>query len=71
MTKQLAELIERVKRWPEQRQEDLARAIERMEAAGTNIHQLSDDERRLIDDGLATPLVREAEMDKFWDRHRV
>ena len=70
MTK-LADIIERVKSWPAQRQEDVVRAIERMEEMGTDTYELSDDERRLIDEGLATPLVREEEMDKFWNRHGV
>ena len=67
----LAELIERVKSWPAQRQEDVVRAIERIEEIGTDTYRLSDHERRQIDEGLATPLVREEEMDKFWNRHAV
>lgn len=70
MTK-FTDIIERVKSWPPQRQEDLVRAIERIEEVGTNIYHLSDEERRLIDEGLATPLVREQDMDRFWNRHDV
>jgi hypothetical protein len=57
MTK-LAEIIERVKRWPALRQEDVVRVIERMEEIGTDTYRLSDEERQLIDEGFASPLVR-------------
>lgn len=65
------ELIERVKTWPAQRQDDVARVIERMEESGTEIYRLSDDERRLVDEGLASPIVSDDEMEKFWNRHHV
>jgi hypothetical protein len=63
--------IERVKRWPAQRQEDVARVIERMEEIGTDAYRLSDEERSLIDEGLASPLVREEKMETFWNRRGV
>jgi predicted transcriptional regulator len=74
MTK-LAELIERVKTWPAQRQDDVARMIEAMEASGTDVYQLSDEERRAVDEGLAQAkrgeFVSDEDMEKFWTRHRV
>jgi hypothetical protein len=70
MTK-LAELIERVMTWPLQRQRDVARVIERMEESGTDICELSDEERQLVDEGLRSSVVREEEMDRFWNRHQV
>jgi hypothetical protein len=70
MTK-VAEILDRVQHWPVQRQEVVVRAIERMESAGTDIYQLSDQEVRLIDEGLASPLVSEADMQAFWNRHGV
>lgn len=48
----IVELIERVKTWPVQRQQDIARVIEAMEESGTNMYRLSDDERRGVDVGL-------------------
>jgi hypothetical protein len=70
MTK-VAEILDRVQHWPVQRQEVVVRAIERMESAGTDIYQLSDEEVRLIDEGLASPLVSEADMQAIWNRHGV
>jgi hypothetical protein len=45
--------------------------IEAMEASGTEVYQLSDDERRLIDEGLASGIVPDDEMEKFWNRYGV
>ena len=71
MTQQLIELIERVKSWPDERQQDVARMIEAMEESGTAVYQLSDEERSLVDEGLASSVVSDEDMEKFWNRHRV
>ena len=71
MTNQLIEIIERVKTWPEERQQDVVHVIEAMEESGTGVYPLSDEERRLVDEGLASEVVSETEMNKFWTRHRV
>ena len=71
MTKHLQEILERVKKWPAQRQEDIARVIERMEEIGVDIYRLSDEERELIDEGLASGFVSDEDMEKFWNRRRV
>ena len=71
MTRQLKEIIERVKTWPVQRQQDVARMIKAMEESGTDVYRLSDEERRLVDEGLASGIVSDNDMGKFWNRHRV
>ena len=71
MNKELVELLERVKEWPAHRQEDVAHVIERMEKSGTKRYRLSDEERRLVDEGLASGVASDREMQKFWNRHRV
>ena len=48
MTQQLKEMIERVKTWPEWRQEDAAYLLEMMEESGTKIYRLSDEERDAV-----------------------
>ena len=45
MTQQLIEIIERVKSWPEWRQDDAAYLLEMMEESGTRLYRLSDEER--------------------------
>ena len=70
MTQQLMELIEQVKTWPVERQEDVARVIEQMAESGTETYQLTDEERLLFQEGLSSPVVPDHEMEKFWKRHR-
>ena len=68
----LVELIERVKTWPVQRQQDIARVIEAMEESGTGIYHLSADERRAVDVGLDQAkrgeFVPDADLKKFRNR---
>jgi predicted transcriptional regulator len=53
MTKaQIEEVLERVRTWPPERQEDAVRVLLEMEAQGTAVYQLSDDERADIEEGL-------------------
>ena len=48
MIKTLEDALERVKKWPRQRQEDVARVIEAMEHSGADLYQLSDAEREVV-----------------------
>lgn len=47
--------------------------IEAMEASGTEVYHLSDEERLLVDEGLDQAkrgqFVPDADMEKFWNRH--
>ena len=49
--------------------------IEAMEESGTEVYRLSDEERLLVDEGLDQAnrgqFVRDEDMDKFWNRHRM
>jgi hypothetical protein len=42
-------VLERVRTWPPARQEDAARVLLEMEAQGTTVYQLSNDERTAIE----------------------
>ena len=54
MTKtEIDAVLDRVRRWPPERQEDAVRVLLQMEAAGTKVHQLSDEERAAIEEGMA------------------
>jgi hypothetical protein len=70
MTKLLSKVLRQIKELPEDRQDDVAHVIQTMLDNG-EVYQLSDEERRLIDEGLASPPVSETEMEKFWDRHQT
>ena len=74
MIKPLEHVLERVKTWPEERQRDLARLLDEVEQAGTEVYPLSEDERRLVDEGLEQAkrgdFVSDAGMDSFWNRNK-
>jgi hypothetical protein len=54
MTKeQIESILERVRTWPLQRQEDAAQMLLAMEEAGTGIYVLSPEEEAEIDEALA------------------
>lgn len=63
-------MIERVKTWPEWRQEDIAYLLEMMEESGTKIYRLSNEEREAVREGLDSPVVPDAEVKAFRNRHR-
>ncbi len=71
MTQQLSEIIEPVTTWPAWRQEDAAYLLEMMEESGTKIYRLSDEERDAVREGLASPIVSDAELKAFRNRHKA
>lgn len=75
MIKVLEQAIEKVKSLSEERQRYAAEMLERIAAAGDEVYQLTDEERRRVREGLddldAGRIVPEAEMAAFWDRHRA
>ncbi|HZA01210.1 MAG TPA: hypothetical protein VE665_02910 [Hyphomicrobiaceae bacterium] len=74
MIKALEEAIEKVKTLSEERQQYAAEVLEQIAAAGDEVYRLSDEERRLVREGLAEldagRVVSDTEMAAFWDRHR-
>ena len=75
MTKdQIDAVLDRVRTWPPERQEDAARVLLQMEAAGTEVYVLSDDQRVAIEEGMAQArrgeLATDEEVAAVFDRHR-
>ena len=70
MTK-LTALMEEVKRWPVDRQRDVEHVLEAMIEGGTETYRLSDVERQLIDEGLGSRVVSDAELKAFRNRHKA
>ena len=66
-------ILDRARHWPEARRREAERLLEAMELAGEDLYRLSDDERRLVQEGLDEALrgelVPDAEMGAFWRRH--
>ena len=75
MTKLLNDMVEKVKTWPDWRQEDAALMLQEMERQGTEIYHLSDEERAAVKEGLAEAdrgeFVSDEDMEKFWKRWEV
>jgi predicted transcriptional regulator len=75
MIKTLEDVLERVKSWPKQRQEDAARVLETMEQSGTGPYQLSNEERAAVEIGLDQAkrgeFLSDADMAAFWNRNRA
>ncbi len=74
MIKVLEQAIDKVKALSEERQRYAAEVLERIAASGDEVCQLTDEERRLVREGLddldAGRVVPDAEMTAFWNRHR-
>jgi len=74
MIKALEKAIEKVKNLPEDQQRYAAHVLEQI-ASSDDVYKLSDEERRLVREGLADldagRIVSDTEMDTFWRRHRA
>jgi predicted transcriptional regulator len=73
MIKALEQAVEKIRKLPADRQAYAATVLEEIAAAGANVYRLSDEERALVDVGLADldagQIVPDGEMDAFWKRH--
>ena len=73
MIKALEKAIEKVKTLSEDQQRYAAHLLEQI-ASSDEVYRLTDDERRLVREGLADldagRIVPDADMDAFWRRHR-
>jgi predicted transcriptional regulator len=74
MIKVLEQAIERVRSLSDERQRYAARVLEQIADAGDGVYRLTDDERRLVREGLddldAGRVVSDADMETFWNRNR-
>jgi predicted transcriptional regulator len=74
MIKVLEQAIERVRLLSDERQRYAARVLEQIADAGDGVYRLTDDERRLVREGLddldAGRVVSDADMETFWNRNR-
>ena len=73
MIKALEEAIKKIRALPPERQADAADALERIACAAQSVHVLSEEEGRLVDEGLADldagRMVPDDEMERFWSRY--
>ena len=76
MTKeQIDAVLESVRSWPEQDQEELVEVAREIEARRTGVYVMSDEERAAVREGLEKArrgeFVPDDEMDAFWKRYGV
>lgn len=75
MIKVLEEAIEKVKKLPAERQEYAAEVLEQIAEAGDAAYTLSDEERRLVREGLAEldrgEVASEANVRAVFDKYRA
>lgn len=74
MIKALEQAVDKVKRLSKERQEYAAEVLERIAEAGDGVYALSDEERRLVQEGLAEldrgEIATEAEVRAVFDKYR-
>ena len=76
MTKQeINAVLEGVRSWPQEDQEELAELAREIEARRTGVYVLNDEERaavrRGLDEAARGEFVPDEEMDAFWKRYGV
>jgi DNA-binding protein H-NS len=75
MIKVLEQAIEKVKKLPKERQEYAAEVLEQIAEAGDDVYVLSDEERRLVREGLDEldrgEAASEAEVRAVFDKYRA
>jgi hypothetical protein len=63
------EILDKVARWPEEDQEELAELAREIEARRTGVYVLSDDERAAIADARQGAFAADEDVAAFWTRH--
>jgi len=72
MTKeQINAVLDNVRSWPQEDQEELVEVAREIEARRTGVYALNPEERAAIGDARAGGLASDDEADAFWKRHGV
>ncbi len=72
MTKEHIDIVlEKVRSWPQQDQEELAEIAREIEARRTGIYSLSEEEREVIARARRESFVSDEDVEAFWRRHGV
>jgi hypothetical protein len=69
--KQIDAVLESVRSWPRQDQEELIDLAREIEARRTGIYALTDDERRALETARRSPIVDDDEVAAFWKRRGI
>ena len=72
MTKeQINAVLESVRSWPQEDQEELAELAREIEARRTGVYVLNEDERTAVEEAERSGVASEEDVQKFWKRHGV
>jgi pyridoxal biosynthesis lyase PdxS len=72
MTKdQINAVLDSVRSWPQEDQEELVEVAREIEARRTGVYALNPDERAAIAEARAGGVASDEEADAFWKRHGV
>jgi cell division protein FtsB len=72
MTKeQIDALIEKVRSWPPEDQDELAELVHEIEARRAGVHILSEEERSAIEEACREPCAPDDDLEAFWKRHGI
>jgi predicted transcriptional regulator len=73
--KQIDDVLESVRSWPQEDQEELAEIAREIEARRTGIYVMTEEERAAVKEGLRQAdrgeFVSDHEMDAFWKKYGV
>jgi hypothetical protein len=69
MSPAIKEILDKVARWPEEDQQELAELAREIEARRTGIYVLSDDERAAIAESRQGGFASDDEAAAFWKRN--
>jgi hypothetical protein len=69
--KQIDAVLESVRSWPREDQQELVELAREIEARRTGIYTLTDDERRALAAARRSPLADDDEVAAFWERHGI
>jgi hypothetical protein len=68
---QIDAVLEGIRSWPREDQEELADLAREIEARRTGIYTLTDDERRALETARRSPLVDDDEVAAFWKQRGI
>jgi hypothetical protein len=72
MTKeQIDAVLDNVRSWPKEDQEELAEIARTIEAQRTGLYVLSEEERGVIADAEREQIVPDDDVEKVWKRHGI
>lgn len=69
--KQIDAVLESVRSWPREDQQELVELAREIEARRTGVYTLTDDERRALAAARRSPLADDDEVAAFWERHGI